>query len=82
MTRKPQSDWDWSRLNERILHDPALTLRESLPDTGAWRTVFQRLLTKVRREVQIEVRTGYQDETGFHNGVKPVKNEIQWPPVW
>jgi len=82
MTRKTRSGWDCSRLSERILHEPALTLHEPLPDTTAWGAVFHRVFSKLRKAVRIEVRTGYQDETGFHHGVKPAKNEIQWPPVW
>ena len=82
MTRKTQSDWDCSRSSERILPDPAFTVPEPLPDTGAWRAVFHRLFSRMRREVQKKVLTGYQDETGFHSGVKPVENEIHWPPVW
>jgi hypothetical protein len=82
MTCKTQSDWDCSRSSERILPEPALTLPEPLPHTAAWRAVFRRFLSNVRSEARIEVRTGYQDATGFHNGVKPAENEIQWPPVW
>lgn len=25
---------------------------------------------------------GYQDETGFHQGVTPAKEEVGWPPFW
>jgi hypothetical protein len=82
MTRKPQSGWDCSRLSERILHEPALTMPEPSPDTTARAAVVHGVLAKLHKAVGIEVGTGYQDETGFHNGVKPAKNEIQWPPVW
>ena len=82
MTRKTQSGWDCSRLSERILPEPALTMDEPLPDNSARRAGFRRLFSKVRRDVRIAVRTGYQDATGFHHGVKPAENEIQWPPVW
>ena len=82
MTCKTQSDWDCSRSSERILPEPALTMPESLPEAGAWRAVFHRLCSKARKEIQIEVLTGYQDETGFHLGVKPAENEIRWPPIW
>lgn len=82
MTRKTQSGWDCSRLSERILHEPALTLHEPLPDPTARTAVFSRIFLKLRETVRTEVRTGYQDETGFHYGVKPAENEIQWPPYW
>jgi hypothetical protein len=82
MTRKTQSGWDCSRLSDRILHEPALSLHEPLPDTTTRGAVFSRIFSKLREAVRMEVRTGYQDETGFHTGVKPAGNEIQWPPVW
>jgi hypothetical protein len=82
MTRKTHSDWDCSRSSERTLPEPAFTLTEPLPDTGVWRSMFRRVLSMLRKDVRIKVRTGYQDETGFHGGIKPVENGIQWPPVW
>lgn len=82
MTRETQAGWDCSCSSERILHEPGLAMPGPLPEAGVWRAVFRRVLSTLRTEVQIKVRTGYQDETGFHNGVKPAENEIQWPPVW
>lgn len=82
MTRKARSGWDCPSISERILHEPALTLHEPLPDTTARTAVFSRIFLKLREAVRMEVPTGYQDETGFHNGVKPAENEIQWPPYW
>ena len=82
MTRKTRSGWDCPCLSERILPEPALTTKEPLPDTTPWGKVFHRMFLKMRRAGRIEVRTGYQDNTGFHLGVKLAENEIQWPPVW
>jgi hypothetical protein len=44
--------------------------------------VFHRAFSKLRKAVWTELRTGYQDETGFHSGIKPAEKEIHWPPVW
>ncbi len=82
MTRKTRSGWDCSHSSERILHEPALTVPEPLPDTTARTAGFSRIFLKLREAVRMEVRTGYQDGTGFHGGVKPAENEIQWPPYW
>ena len=81
MNRKTQAGWDCPRLSERVLHKPALTRRDPSEEAGAWGTLFHRLFSRVRSEVQMRVQTGYQDETGFHIGIKPAENEIQWPPV-
>jgi hypothetical protein len=81
MTRKSQSGRDCPHLSERVPLEPALTLREPSRDITVWAAVFSRIFLKLRKAVRMEVRTGYQDETGFHNGIKPSENEIQWPPV-
>jgi len=82
MTRKTRNGWDCSALSEHILSEPALAVAEPLQGAAARRTVFRRIFSKLRTPVRIEMPTGYQDETGFHSGVKPVEKEIQWPPVW
>jgi len=37
------------------------------------------LIAKLRKMVKIEVPVGYQDETGFHYGVKSADKEAKWP---
>jgi len=29
-----------------------------------------------------QVPAGFQDESGFHLGVKPAEKEVHWPPLW
>jgi hypothetical protein len=82
MTRKTWPRRDCLRSNERILHDPALMMPEPLPAATAWGKVFHPVFITLRKAGRIEVGTGYQDETGFHHGVKPAETNIQWPPVW
>ena len=82
MTRKTQSGWDCSRLSERIPQEPALSMHQPLPDPTERGAVFHNVFAKWHKAVWIEVRIGYQDETGFHHGVKPAQDEIQWPSVW
>lgn len=53
-----------------------------LPDTASFGSIFRGIVTKVKNAVRIEIPVGYQDETGFHMGVKPPEKEIQWPPIW
>lgn len=37
------------------------------------------LFAKLRNMVKIEIPVGYQDETGFHYGVKAADKETKWP---
>jgi len=40
------------------------------------------IIAKLRNAVKFEIPTGYQDETGFHAGVKTAGKEIKWPSTW
>ena len=38
-------------------------------------------IAKCRPAIKVEVLEGYQDESGFHYGVKPVEQQVAWPPT-
>lgn len=40
------------------------------------------LIAKLKNAVKLNVPVGYQDETGFHAGVKQADKEVKWPSVW
>jgi hypothetical protein len=40
------------------------------------------LIARLKNAVKFEIPTGYQDETGFHAGVKADEKEIKWPATW
>jgi phage protein D len=42
---------------------------------------LSEIVAKLRKAIRIEIPIGYQDETGFHMGVKPAEKEIKWPPI-
>jgi hypothetical protein len=37
-------------------------------------------VAKLRPTLKLQVAAGYQDERGFHYGVKPAEKKICWPP--
>ena len=39
------------------------------------------IVAKLRKAIRIEISIGYQDETGFHIGIKPAEKEVKCPPV-
>ena len=40
------------------------------------------LIARLKNAVKYEIPTGYQDESGFHAGVKGAEKEIKWPMTW
>ena len=40
------------------------------------------LIARLKNAVKFEIPVGYQDETGFHTGVKAEEKEIKWPTTW
>jgi hypothetical protein len=69
-------------LDKSVMHKHTATMHEPLPDTAAFGSMFHGIIAKLRNTVRIDIPTGYQDETGFHLGVKPAEKEIRWPSVW
>ena len=64
------------------MHKRIVTIHEPLPDMLKSGSIFHEIITKLQNAMGIETAIGYQDESGFHMGVKPVENEIKWPSVW
>jgi hypothetical protein len=77
-----QSSWHRSCYKESIMNKSATTLHAPMPDTVLFGSMFRGIVAKVRNAVRIEIPIGYQDETGFHMGVKPAEKNIKWPSVW
>jgi hypothetical protein len=40
------------------------------------------LIARLKNAVKLNIPVGYQDEAGFHAGVKPADKEAKWPSVW
>lgn len=40
------------------------------------------ILARLKNAVKFEIPTGYQDESGFHTGVKAAEKQIKWPTTW
>ena len=43
---------------------------------------LQGVVAKLRNAIKMNIPIGYQDETGFHTGVKRVEKEVKWPTEW
>jgi hypothetical protein len=50
--------------------------------TGSFSLSPASLMARLRNAVKINIPVGYQDETGYHSGVKPADKEAKWPSIW
>ena len=64
------------------MHKNAITMHGALPNTVPFGSMFRSIVAKAINSIRIEIPVGYQDEMGFHMGVKPAEKEIKWPTVW
>ena len=80
--RKTRPVWHGPCYKGSIMHKNTATLHGSLPNMASFGSMFHGIVTKARDAVRIHIPIGYQDETGFHMGVKPAESEIKWPQVW
>jgi len=65
-----------------MMHKHTITLNKPWANTVAAGFALHGIMNKLKNAVKIQIPTGYQDETGFHLGVKPAKSDVQWPSVW
>lgn len=40
------------------------------------------IIARIKNAVKLEIPIGYQDETGFHTGVKAAEQDCKWPTTW
>jgi hypothetical protein len=65
-----------------MMHKHTATLHKPMPEMASLGLMFHGIVAKLRNAVRIDIPVGYQDETGFHYGVKQAQNGIKWPQVW
>ena len=64
------------------MHKHTIAMNKPWPNTASSGTHLHGIMAKLRNAVRIQIPTAYQDETGFHMGVKPAGKEVKWPSVW
>jgi len=53
-----------------------------MPEMASFGLMLHGVVAKLRNAVRIEIPIAYQDEAGFHYGVKPAEKEAKWPSFW
>jgi hypothetical protein len=65
-----------------MTYKQTMTIHKPLFQSGFSGFSFVGIIARLKNAVKVEVPVGYQDETGFHTGVKPEEKEIKWPATW
>ena len=59
-----------------------MTINKTWVHNGAAGFSLAGLVARLKNAVKFEIPVGYQDETGFHTGVKADEKDIKWPATW
>jgi hypothetical protein len=59
-----------------------MTINKAWFNTGTSGFSPAGIIARLKNAVKFEIPVGYQDETGFHAGVKATEKNIQWPGTW
>ena len=65
-----------------MTYKQTMTINKAWFQTGLTGFSPAGLIARLKNAVRIEVPVGYQDETGYHSGVKTDEKEIKWPATW
>jgi hypothetical protein len=65
-----------------MTYKQTITTNKTWAHTGSFGFSPAGIIAKLRNAVKFNVPVGYQDESGFHMGVKPADKEAKWPSVW
>jgi hypothetical protein len=65
-----------------MIHKQSVTIHKTWLNVDAMASLPAALIARLKNAVNIQIPTGYQDETGFHMGVKPAESKVKWPSVW
>lgn len=65
-----------------MTYKQTMTINKAWFHTGTSGFSPAGLIAKLRNAVKFEIPMGYQDEMGFHTGVKAAEKQIKWPTTW
>jgi hypothetical protein len=64
-------------LDKALMHKYSTTMDMPWLHKGSFGAHLHVVIAKLRKSVRFEIPTGYQDESGFHFGVKPAEKKLR-----
>lgn len=65
-----------------MTYKSSMAINKAWFQTGASSFSPAGLIARLKNAVKLDIPVGYQDEMGFHAGVKAEEKEIKWPTEW
>jgi hypothetical protein len=65
-----------------MIQKQSVTIHKAWLNVATMALLLSAFIARLKTAVTIQIPTGYQDETGFHMGVKSAGKEVKWPSVW
>ena len=75
-------NWHCRCYARAMTYKHTMTMDNALTHVETAGIPFAGLFAKLKNAVTVRIPVGYQDESGFHAGVKTVGDDIQWPATW
>ena len=64
-----------------MIYKQSITAQKTWSYSGSFGFSPAGIIAKLKNAVKSSVPVGYQDESGFHYGVKPADKDAKWPSV-
>jgi hypothetical protein len=65
-----------------MTYKQTMTINKGLHHAALFSFSPAALIARLKNAVKLDIPVGYQDESGFHTGVKADEKEIKWPANW
>ena len=65
-----------------MTYKQTMTINKTWVHNGSAGFSLSGLVARLKNAINLQIPVGYQDETGFHTGVKAESKENKWPTTW
>ena len=60
----------------------SMTIQKGWAHQGVTGFLLGGLIARLKTAINQQIPVGYQDESGFHTGVKANQKQVKWPATW
>lgn len=64
-----------------MMYKQSIAAHKTWSHSGSFGFSPAGIIARLKNAIKSNVPVGYQDDSGFHYGLKPVEKEAKWPSV-